>query len=865
MPQDPSQVFINPGADPGLVVGSSSTPYIDNVRYPTENVAPATIVNIVQYSLNTIGADNQVLINKNNLAAGDEELTYDANTNILTAETLSVGRINVALNANLGLPSRVKITGGSSGYVLSTDGTGNLSWISQQVASTTWSSITGKPTFATVATSGNYNDLANIPTGMATTTYVDNLVANVTYANLSDSPVLATVATTGAYNDLSNLPNLSAVALSGNYNDLANKPSIPSISGLATEIYVNNKIANVTYANLTGTPTIPTHTSNLVNDSSYALTSAIPTDIANLADATNLLTSGIALTDLSIGTDNSASGGGSLSYANSTGVFTYTPPDLSSYLTTITNIFNQDLNTSNNVTFNSVITSNIHAVNGSNAVVPSTPGTAGSPLTINAGTGGSAATSLNAGNGGNLTITAGDAGSDIGNPSWGAIGGTLVLKGGNSTQPYVGSNVEIRSGNSASTPGVISLHTGANQWTFGTNGSLTVPGVITKANTIQLTSGGATNSAAVIADGDNGRVTLRTYNGTSTKDWYFNVDGSIGFPNYKILSPINRALSISTVNQWNICTILTSGSGYGSGGSSSAVSGGSGTGMIVGYGYGLSNEVVNVHVTNPGTGYVDGEILIMTAGDGTATFEITEYNATPPADSTLNWEFDTDGNLTLPTNTSNINYANGTSILSGLGAGGSGIALTDISVGADNSASGGGDISYNNTTGVFTYTPPDLSSYVTSITNIFNQSLNTTDNVTFDSVIPTEIQQNATITKSTPNVSVLGATPTVVFSAGSLFTSIKLVIAVEGRLDGDATNVDHTQTCEATIAATYNTAAEPIISVYGIVYTSPTPLATFTVARNTVAGTIEVTAINSQTTNALGVRVHAIQFVSRYD
>ena len=147
----------------------------------------------------------------------------------------------------------------------------------------------------------------------------------------------------------------------------------------------------------------------------------------------------------------------------------------------------------------------------------------------------------------------------------------------------------------------------------------------------------------------------------------------------------------------------------------------------------------------------------------------------------------------------------------------------------------------------------------------YDQSLNTTDNVTFDSVIPTEIQQNATITKSTPNVSVLGATPTVVFSAGSLFTSIKLVIAVEGRLDGDTTNVDHTQTCEATIAATYNTTAEPIISVYGIVYTSPAPLATFTVARNTVAGTIEVTAINSQTTNALGVRVHAIQFVSRYD
>lgn len=147
----------------------------------------------------------------------------------------------------------------------------------------------------------------------------------------------------------------------------------------------------------------------------------------------------------------------------------------------------------------------------------------------------------------------------------------------------------------------------------------------------------------------------------------------------------------------------------------------------------------------------------------------------------------------------------------------------------------------------------------------YDQSLNTTDNVTFNQVTPTEIRQNATRTGSATSVTVPGATPTVVYSAPSSYTSIKLVIAVEGRLDGDITNVDHTQTCEATIAATYNTAAEPIISVYGIVYTSPAPLATFTVTRNTLAGTIEVTAINSQTTNAMNVRVHAIQFVSRYD
>jgi hypothetical protein len=44
------------------------------------------------------------------------------------------------------------------------------------------------------------------------------------------------------------------------------------------------------------------------------------------------------------------------------------------------------------------------------------------------------------------------------------------------------------------------------------------------------------------------------------------------------------------------------------------------------------------------------------------------------------------------------------------------IELTDLSVGSEATASGDGSISYNNTTGVFTYTPPDLSSYLTSYT-----------------------------------------------------------------------------------------------------------------------------------------------------
>ena len=45
------------------------------------------------------------------------------------------------------------------------------------------------------------------------------------------------------------------------------------------------------------------------------------------------------------------------------------------------------------------------------------------------------------------------------------------------------------------------------------------------------------------------------------------------------------------------------------------------------------------------------------------------------------------------------------------------ILLTSLSVGTPAAASGSGSIAYNNTTGVFTYTPPDLSSYLTAETN----------------------------------------------------------------------------------------------------------------------------------------------------
>jgi len=77
--------------------------------------------------------------------------------------------------------------------------------------------------------------------------------------------------------------------------------------------------ANVPNANITESSVTQHQSALAINESQITFTSAF-----------------IELTDLSIGTPSSASGSGSIAYNNTTGVVTYTPPDLSSYLTSYT-------------------------------------------------------------------------------------------------------------------------------------------------------------------------------------------------------------------------------------------------------------------------------------------------------------------------------------------------------------------------------------------------------------------------------------------------------------------------------------------------------------------------------------------------
>jgi hypothetical protein len=53
-------------------------------------------------------------------------------------------------------------------------------------------------------------------------------IVSLPWGSITDKPAFATIATTGNYTDLTNKPSFSTVATSGNYSDLSGKPTIPA-------------------------------------------------------------------------------------------------------------------------------------------------------------------------------------------------------------------------------------------------------------------------------------------------------------------------------------------------------------------------------------------------------------------------------------------------------------------------------------------------------------------------------------------------------------------------------------------------------------------------------------------------------------
>ena len=138
---------------------------------------------------------------------------YDYSQSTIAAEGVALmSDIPAAVSGTNDGTNWTSLTIGSDTYAL---GTGS--------STVDWSDITGKPTFATVATSGDYDDLTNKPVIPAAQVNSDwNATSGI--SQILNKPNLAAVATSGSYNDLSNTPTIPA-AVSGT-NDGTNWTSL---------------------------------------------------------------------------------------------------------------------------------------------------------------------------------------------------------------------------------------------------------------------------------------------------------------------------------------------------------------------------------------------------------------------------------------------------------------------------------------------------------------------------------------------------------------------------------------------------------------------------------------------------------------
>lgn len=176
--------------------------------------------------------------------------------NVLTSryEEMELGTLSTTLSEALGIgvESRTSYSGGGGG----TDD---------------YTELTNKPQINNVTLTGNKT---SSQIGVA------DAVHTHTVSQITDFPTLATVATSGDYDDLINKPSLSTVATSGDYDDLINKPTIPTVNDATLTIQKNGTTVNTFTANassnVTANITVPVNVSDLSNDSGFITSPNIP-------------------------------------------------------------------------------------------------------------------------------------------------------------------------------------------------------------------------------------------------------------------------------------------------------------------------------------------------------------------------------------------------------------------------------------------------------------------------------------------------------------------------------------------------------------------------------------------------------------
>lgn len=319
------------------------------------------------------GSNTQIQYNNNGLLGASPNFTFNSTTSLLNVSNLSVSGLT-----NLGQVGNITIAGGVAGYVLSTDGLGNLSWVNQSGGN----GGNGNPGGANRAVQFNDDETFG---GNSFFTYNKDTstlaVNNIVSTNLTGTLL------TGNQPNITNVGNLANLTM-------ANGGNIENANWVIADYFMGNahNLYFIPGANVEGP----------VNSAGYAAVAAVAATVTNnnqpnitsLGTLSNLTVNGISnlgnIGNVKIygGTSGyviKTDGNGNLSFAPDSGAGNGSPGGANSTLQ-----FNDNgiFGGSSNLTFDSstnvlTVNGNLALANTSAITIGGNPGISGQVLTSN--------------------------------------------------------------------------------------------------------------------------------------------------------------------------------------------------------------------------------------------------------------------------------------------------------------------------------------------------------------------------------------------------------------------------------------------------------------------------------------------------
>jgi hypothetical protein len=283
--------------------------------------------------------------------------TYNAGVESIVVNGIPrKGNISLTVNDIIGAPS--------VGYVVNYVNT-RIAAIPATSSNVAWANVTNKPTFSTIATTGSWNSLLNIPlnvTGAVTQTNINSSLipvnANIEAANVQIA-VLSGRANTAVSNAASQQTQINALRVNLQANNVAISDITSDLQLLNADVYMYQSWANATFgtSNYTDSNTAAYLIAN-PQSGTYSNTNVAAYLVANPQGSTysNANVASYLVANPQAGTYSNVNVAAYLS-ANPQGGTTYSNANVSAYLTTAT------INTSGNVNAVNIAVSNIVASN----------------------------------------------------------------------------------------------------------------------------------------------------------------------------------------------------------------------------------------------------------------------------------------------------------------------------------------------------------------------------------------------------------------------------------------------------------------------------------------------------------------------